>query len=53
MKWRIISKFSGTKTTLAKFDTKLQAQKEIDNRRGLLYTVGISPKVYSVERIKR
>jgi hypothetical protein len=53
MKWRVVSKLGGKKTTLAKYDTKIQAQKAIDNRRGLLYTVGISPKVYSVERIKR
>jgi hypothetical protein len=53
MRYAIVSKFRGKKTILEKYNTKRQAQKEIDNRRGLLYTIDISPKVYSVERIKR
>tara|TARA_R100001244_G_scaffold130351_1_gene102430 strand:+ start:1588 stop:1752 length:165 start_codon:yes stop_codon:yes gene_type:complete len=53
MRWKLICNFKNKKTTVKTFNTKLQAKKEIDNRRGLMYVVNVPPQIYSIERTRR
>lgn len=53
MRWKLVCKFKNKKTIVKTFNTKPQAQKEIDDRRGLMYTVNVLPEIYSIERTRR
>ena len=53
MTWKHVCKFKNKRTIIKSFITKPQAQKEIDNRRGLMYTVNVLPEIYSIERTRR
>jgi hypothetical protein len=53
MTWKLICKYNNEKTTVQIFNIKKWAQKEIDSRRGLMYTVNAPPDTYSIERVTR
>ena len=53
MRWNLVCKFKNKKTIVKTFNTKPQAQQEIDNRRGLVYALNVMPEIYSIERARR
>jgi|10_taG_2_1085330.scaffolds.fasta_scaffold12439_4 hypothetical protein len=53
MNWKLICSLKNKRTTVKIFNTKQQAQKEIDNRLGLVYALHKLPEIYSIERIRR
>jgi|TARA_Y100000310_G_scaffold302592_1_gene340057 hypothetical protein len=53
MRWKLVCSFKNKKTMVKIFNTKPQAQKEIDSRRGLMYAVNVLPEIYSIERTRR
>jgi len=53
MRWKLVCNFKNKRSVVKIFDTRLQAQKEIDSRRGLMYAVNVLPEIYSIERTRR